>query len=118
MGDCGRSVPTVATEPWFLAGLRFPCCSAARLVTQGELLHSPVHELRDVQRVRIAAVDGVDHPELLELLASLAETADHRTVQPHLVDLAIEKRILGRVGVGAVEKLLRAWRDADGTGGA
>ena len=29
-------------------------------VPQGELLHSPVHELGDVQGVRLAAVDGIE----------------------------------------------------------
>ena len=91
--------------------------SPAQLL-QGELLHSPVHELGDVQGVGLPAVDGIDHAELFDLLASAADTADHRAVQLHLVNLAVEKRVLGRVGVGAVEKLLRAGRDADGTGRA
>ena len=101
---------------YFVAGSTpFRVAGLAGSVFQAELLHSPVHELGDVQGVGIAAVDFVDHAELLELLAGAADTAEHGAVQLHLVDLAVEERVLGRVGVGAVEKLLRAGRDADGT---
>src|SRR4026209_423229 len=81
---------------------------------QSELLHSPVHHLGDVQSVGIAAVDFIDHAELFELLASLAETADYRAVQLHLVNLAVEEWVFGRVGVRTVEILCRTRRDAQG----
>src|SRR5262245_54192917 len=89
---------------------------SAQLLFQSELLHTPVHHLGDVQSVGIAAVNGIDHPELLELLAGLAEAPNHCAIQLHLVDLAVEERILSRVGVGGVEKMVRTRRDGDREG--
>ena len=57
-------------------------------------------------------------PNSLICLPALPKRPTHRAVQLHLVDLAVEEGVLGRVGVGAVEKLLRAGRDADGPGRA
>src|SRR5262245_42692375 len=87
---------------------------ASAQLFQCELLHAPVHEFGDVQGVGVAAVDLIDHAELLELLAGFADAADDRAVQLHLVNFAVQERILGRVGVRAEKILVRAGRDADG----
>src|SRR6266699_1077611 len=113
--SCADAVPhrnSAVTIATMIRPFRFPkTCSmfspSTGSVFQAQLLHSPVHELSDVQGVGIAAVNLVDHAEFLELLAGAADTAEHRPVQLHFVNLAIQEGILGRVGVGAVEKLVR-----------
>src|SRR4051812_49017927 len=98
-----------------------PCSGSvfrSELVLQTKLLHAPIHQLSDIQGVRIAAVDFVDHAELLELMSGAAELAERCPVQLQLVDLAVEEGILGWIRVGAVEILMRARRDADRTRGA
>src|SRR4030095_367808 len=82
----GRADPL----PFVAGSTPLPCWGSPARLLQGELLHPPVHELGDIQGVRIAAVDRVDHPELFHLLASAADTADDRPVQLHLVNLAVE----------------------------
>src|SRR6267143_7051664 len=79
----------------------------ARRRLQHQLLHAPVGELADENPVRIPAVDLVNRPELLHLLAALAEAPDDLAVQLHLVDLAVVE-VADRVRVGAEEVLMGA----------
>src|SRR5882762_450854 len=79
----------------------------ARRRLQHQLLHAPVGELADQNAVRVAAVDLVNRPELLHLLAALAEAPDDLAVQLHLVDLAVVE-VADRVRVGAEEVLMGA----------
>src|SRR5579864_4120374 len=83
---------------------------------QGEFLDSPVADLPHVQLVFAAAIDSVDGSELLRQFAGSAELADDVSVQLHLVDLAVDVDIVGRVGTGAIEVLTRSWRDANRRG--
>src|SRR3954471_22151633 len=64
-----------------------------RSVLHSELLHAPVHEFRDVQRVRIAAINLIDHAELLELMSGVAEAAERRAVQLQFIDPPLEEGI-------------------------
>ena len=85
--------------------------------TQHDLLDPPGGDFRHEQLVRVAAVDLVHRAELAELLAGLAELADDRAVELHLVDLAGDVAILRQPVVGNRVRdeqiLMRARRDAD-----
>src|SRR6202162_3831389 len=83
----------------------FPC----RM--QGELLHSPIQELRDEERVFGRARNLMHPSKLAELLARFPENAEDVSVQVDLVDPAL-------VGVGCIEHLVRTGSDAHGPGGA
>src|SRR5580692_4191152 len=78
----------------------------ARLLRmQDQLLHPPIEDFGDIERVLVRAGDGVDPAELLELLAGAAEHAQNLAVEAQLVDAA-------RKSVGDIEHLVRRWRDA------
>ena len=64
----------------------------SRLRLQDQLLHAPVQELADVEHVLRRAGDRVDPAELLQLLAGLAEHAEHLAVERQLVDAARARR--------------------------
>src|SRR5262249_31794289 len=81
-----------------------------------ELLHPEIADFADVKRVLGAAIDGVDGAELLRQFAGLAEPADHRSVELHLVDLAGGVEVVRWIGIRDVEDLVCARRDADGLG--
>ena len=72
--------------------------AASRL--EHDLLRAPRGDLRDEQLIGIAAVDLVNRAELAEPLAGLAELADDRAVELHLVDLAGDRPRRRRVAVG------------------
>src|SRR6266536_2880827 len=80
---------------------------------QSELLHTPVRDLADEQLVFVAAIDLMHRPELLQLLAGLAEFAEDFPVKLHLVDLACVIEIARAVRVRAIEVLMGARRNAD-----
>ena len=84
---------------------------------EDDLLRAPGRDLGHEELVRIAAVDLVDGAELSESLAGLAELADDRAVELHLVDLAGDRprrgRVAVRVGVRDEQVLVRPRRDAD-----
>src|SRR6266481_978378 len=79
---------------------------------QDELLHAPGFDLADDDLVRIAAIHHVDHLEAAEFLAGMAELADDRAVELHLVDLASDRpcarAIAVGIGVGGEQVLVRA----------
>ena len=85
---------------------------------QEDLLRAPRRNFRDEELVRIAAVDLVDGAEFSQSLAGLAELADDRAVELHLVDLTGDGPRRRGVGVGIgvrhEQVLVRARRDADG----
>ena len=80
---------------------------------QGELLDSPVANLRNVQLIIAAAIDGIDRAELFRQLACLAEPAGDFSVQIDLVNLAVRVYIFRRIRIGTVERLTRPRRDAN-----
>src|ERR1700722_19092117 len=73
-----------------------PCANALRLSQamtsssrlQNQLLHAPVQELGDIQHVLRRTRHRVNPAELLQLLAGLAEHAQHLAVEAELVDAA------------------------------
>src|SRR5262245_7844569 len=83
---------------------------------QDDLLRAPCRDLGYPQLVFVAAVHAVNRAELLQLLPGLAELADNRSVEFHLVDLAgdVTRRrgIAVRIRVRGVEIVMRARRDA------
>src|SRR5689334_4223251 len=90
---------TMSSAPRATVNVRFIVSSLARgcrgrrrarrrLRVQDDVLHAPRGDLRDPQVVVVAAVHAVNRRELLHLLAGLAELAEHRAVELHLVDLA------------------------------
>src|SRR4051812_23235128 len=81
---------------------------------QIDLGHPPVARLSDIEGGGIAAVDGIDAAEVAQALAGLPELAHHRAVQFQLEDLAATIEIVGWIGVGAEQILVRARSDADG----
>src|SRR5260370_1976194 len=89
---------------------QIPDCSLDRglllVRPQDQLLHPPGQNLGDVKFVLGWARDLVNPPELLELLARLAEIAEHLSIQAAVVDAA-------GIGLGPVEHLLRPRRDAE-----
>src|SRR5215472_2239068 len=66
---------------------------------ENQFLNAPVEDFGDEQHVLGRTRDLVNPAELLELLAGLAEHAEHLAVQAKLVDTA-------RMGIRAVEDLL------------
>jgi hypothetical protein len=72
-----------------------------------EFLNAPVENFGDVEFVFAGAGDGVDPAELAGLLAGFAEHTEKFPVERKFVDAAGE-------GVGSVENLIRAGRDAEG----
>src|SRR5262245_21105091 len=82
------------------------------LSTKRELLHSHIRDLTDEQVVLAAAVDRVDRAELFRQLSGFAELSDDGSIQLHLVDLAAYVEIFRRIGIRAVEELVRSWCDA------
>src|SRR6266404_5150966 len=72
---------------------------------EDEFLHAPVEDFGDVEFVFRRAGDGVDPAELPGLFAGFAEHAENSSVEGEFVDAA-------GVGVGSVEDLIRAGRDA------
>ncbi len=84
---------------------------------KNDFLHAPAGDLRDEQLVGVAAVDFVHRAELLQRFARLAELADDRAVELHLVDLAGLRRrprvaVVGH-RVRDEQVLMRTRRDAD-----
>src|SRR5262245_6084864 len=67
---------------------------------ENEFLNAPRGDFRDVELVRVAAVDLVHAAELLQVLPRLAEPADDRAVELHLVDLTGDVARRGRAAVG------------------
>src|SRR6187399_2697423 len=80
---------------------------AEELSLQRDFLSAPVPDFSDPEIVFRAAVDGVDHAELLRHLAGLSELADDLAGETDLVDFAVV-HALGIVRVGTVEELVRA----------
>src|SRR6202035_2790288 len=78
----------------------------ALLRMQHELLHAQIADLANVQRIFVAAVDGIDSSELLRQLAGLAEFASHGSVQAHLVDFAVAVNVGWRIGIRDVQELI------------
>ena len=74
-----------------------------------ELLHAPGFDLADDDLVGVAAIHHVDHLEAAELLAGMAELADDRAVQLHLVDLAGDRPAARQVAVGLELETNRYW---------
>src|SRR6185436_7053425 len=87
-----------------------------------QLLHAPRFNLADDDLVRVAAVHHVDHLEAAELLARMAELAEHRAIELHLVDLSgvgpRTLRIAVRIRVRREHVLMRAGRNAYAPAGA
>src|SRR5215475_6616192 len=87
---------------------------------QFEALHAPPGDLRDRDLVVVAAIDFMHRAKLARQLAGLAEFAQNRSVELHLVNLASDRRDVGAavvgVGVGAVQVLVRSGRDTHGPG--
>src|SRR5215831_7403560 len=81
-------------------------CRLLLVWTQDELLHAPVQDLGDVDLVLRGTGDLVNPSELLGLLARAAEIAQHLALQAELVHAP-------GIGIGAVEHLVRSWRDAE-----
>src|SRR5215469_1351082 len=83
---------------------------------QNQLLRPPQLNFGNEQLVGIAAIDFVQSAKLAQLLAGLAELADHGSVQLHLVNLAgvIGQSVIVviRKAVGGEQILMRARRDA------
>src|SRR6478672_1980275 len=84
---------------------------AGSLFLNRDSLYAPVGHLADQQLVLAAAVERVDHTELLQEMPGFAELADDLPVELDLVDFAVVER-LGIVGVRDVQVLMRAGRDA------
>src|SRR5262249_7806742 len=80
-------------------------CGLLLVRPQDQLLHPPGQNLGDVEFVLGWARDLVNPPELLELLARLAEITEHLSIQAECGDAA-------GIGIGAVEYLVRPRRDA------
>src|ERR1700689_2857052 len=78
---------------------------ALLLRMQDQLLHAPIEDFGDVERVLVRAGDGMDPAELLELLAGAAEHAQNLAVEAELVDAAGKS-------VGDIEHLVWRRRDA------
>src|SRR5262245_19706554 len=98
------------------ASSKYPTAPSAargllRLRTKQQLLHAPVQNFGDEQHVFGRACNLVNPAELFELLAGAAEHAEHLAVETELVDTT-------RVGIGAVQHLVRRRRDADRPGRA
>src|SRR5689334_2682177 len=74
---------------------------AALLGVQRELLDTPIEDFAYVELIFRRARHLVNPAELLQLLSSLAEHADHFPVERHLVDTT-------RVSIRHVQKLVRA----------
>src|SRR5215831_9928790 len=81
-------------------------CRLLLVRAQEELLHAPVQDLGDVDLVLRGTGDLVNPSELLGLLARAAEIAQHLALQAELVHAP-------GIGIGAVEHLVRSWRDAE-----
>src|SRR5947209_274488 len=96
---------------WFSAG-----DGLGSLRLQDQLLDAPGFDLADHDLVRVAAIHHVHDLEAAELLAGMAEPAEDRAVQLHLVDLAgdgpASRPVAVRVGVGGEQILMRALRHA------
>src|SRR5262245_2013871 len=101
--DCATSVTPAAsaaaasvTVPRRRSGLDLAMALSPtrrpRLRTQQDFLHSPRCDLGHVDLVGIPAVHLVNAAELLECVAGLAEPAQHRAVQLHLVHFACRRR--------------------------
>src|SRR5437016_7956479 len=82
-----------------------------------QFLHAPRGDFGYVDLVRIPAIHLMDAAEFLQRAPRLAEAAEHRAIQLHLVDLAGRRRaapvVAGGEGVRAVQILMRPLRDAD-----
>src|ERR1700704_3670131 len=72
--------------------------------TQCELLHAPVQQLADIERVLVRASDLVNPAEFALDPAAAANHAQHLSIKRQLVDTA-------REGIGAVKHLIGARRD-------
>src|SRR5437867_13126688 len=78
---------------------------------QDQLLHTPIHDLSNVELVSRGALDFVNPAELPGLPAGTAEDAKNLSVQRQLVQAAGER-------VGSIQHLIRTGRDTDGPGSA
>src|SRR5215472_15048499 len=116
---CSRAGPPLVKEGQARPAMHQ--CSAddrARgLRLQDELLDAPGFDLADHDLVGVAAIHHMDHLEAAELLAGMAEAAEDRAVELHLVDLARDSpaawTVAVRVGVGSEQILVRPLRDAN-----
>src|SRR5580765_1704060 len=100
--------------------MRCPLASRRRfagLRMKNDFLGAPCRDFRNVELIGIAAVDFVHRAELLQGFARLAELADDRAVELHLVDLAGLRRrprvAVIRHRIRDEQVLMRTWRDAD-----
>src|SRR6476660_389657 len=107
MACAATDVPTASAaaaarkwnERFIIASLLSPARAFHRLGLEQNLLHAPVGDLGDEEFVGVAAVDLVHGTELLQRLSGLAELAENRAVELHLVDLA---GLRGRTRVAVV----------------
>ncbi len=99
--------PYCAVEAFFIA-----CGSSLSFCTRQDF------DLADDDLVGVAAIHHVDDLEAAELLAGVAELADDRAVELHLVDFAGDRPGAGpvavRIGVGDEQVLVRALGHAGG----
>src|SRR5204862_2729096 len=120
----GRSAPNRTRGPERPEGRPRATTSTGSAVSSFEhqLLHAPRFNFADDDLVRVAAVHHVDHLEAAEFLAWMAELAEHRAIELHLVDLAgvgpRALRIAVRVRVRREHVLMRPGRDAHAPPGA
>src|SRR5262245_20499543 len=85
---------------------------AGGLRMKRDLLDPPLGDFSDVHLVRVPAIHLVDGAEFLEAVSRLAEAAEHRPVEFHLVDLAGHRGLIevvaGREGIRRVDVLMRS----------
>src|SRR5262249_45521641 len=105
IGLLGYGWAAQGSAPASSAAARSRLTPSLLLRIEYQLLHPPVEQLGDVEQVLGRAGDLVDPAELLELLARLAEHAEHLALERELVHPSGES-------VGCVEHLVRARRDA------
>src|SRR6266496_1905680 len=83
-----------------------------------QLLYAPVPRLSDVDLVFIPAIDGVDRPEFLQLLAGPTELAQHLSIEIDFIDVAVDIEIVRGVRIRHIKGGPSARRDADRPRGA
>jgi hypothetical protein len=79
---------------------------------QRQLLHPQIADLANIERIYVAAVNGIDRSELLQQLAGPAKLAGHRPVQTHSVDFTVAVNVVWRIGIRDVNDLIRSLRYA------
>src|SRR5579871_478392 len=90
-----------------------PLRNEANRSAKRDLLNAQIGNFADQQRIVRLAIDGVHRAELVLHSAGLAELSDHRSVQAHFVDFACRVDVARRIGVGYIQHLVCARRDAN-----